>query len=75
MACSAKQRGPWACGAGVSDWRSGPYREPIARGIEFLVKFVGKDGSAVKDGETMYSQGLAALTLAEPLDRMMLRAK
>ena len=41
----------------------GPYRERIARGIEFLVKCVGTEGSAIKDGETMYSQGLVAMAL------------
>ena len=47
----------------------GPYREHIARGIDFLVKLVGKDGNTVKDGETMYSQGLVAMTLCRAYDR------
>ena len=47
----------------------GPYREHIARGIEFLAKLVGKDGSAVKDGESMYSQGLVAMTLCRAYGR------
>jgi hypothetical protein len=47
----------------------GPYREPIARGIEFLVTLVGKDGSAVKGGETMYSQGLVAMALCRAYGR------
>jgi len=47
----------------------GPYREHIARGIDFLVEFVGEDGSALKDGETMYSQGLVAMTLCRAYSR------
>jgi hypothetical protein len=47
----------------------GPYREHIARGIEFLVTLVGKEGSAVKDGETMYSQGLVAMALCRAYGR------
>jgi hypothetical protein len=47
----------------------GPYREHIARGIDFLVTLVGKEGSAVKDGETMYSQGLVAMTLCRAYGR------
>lgn len=42
----------------------GPYRERIARGIGFLVDLVGEEGSALEGGETMYSQGLVAMTLA-----------
>ena len=47
----------------------GPYREQIARGIEFLVTLVGEDGSALKDGEMMYSQGLVAMTLCRAYGR------
>ena len=47
----------------------GPYREQIARGIEFLVTLVGEDGGALKDGETMYSQGLVAMTLCRAYGR------
>jgi beta-lactamase regulating signal transducer with metallopeptidase domain len=47
----------------------GPYREHIARGIDFLVTLVGKEGSAVKDGETMYSQGLVAMALCRAYGR------
>jgi hypothetical protein len=47
----------------------GPYREHIARGIDFLVEFVGEDGSALKDGESMYSQGLVAMTLCRAYGR------
>ena len=47
----------------------GPYREQVTRGIEFLITLVGEDGSALKDGETMYSQGLVAMTLCRAYGR------
>ena len=47
----------------------GPYREQVTRGIEFLVTLVGEEGSALKDGETMYSQGLVAMTLCRAYGR------
>jgi len=47
----------------------GPYRDQVGRGINFLVALVGDDGSALKADETMYSQGLVAMTLCRAYGR------
>lgn len=45
----------------------GPYKETIAKGIRFLSDqmVVGKDGGDMRNGKSMYTQGLAAIALAE----------
>lgn len=48
---------------------AGAGRSHGARGTEFLVTLGGEDGGALKDGETMYSQGLVAMALCRAYGR------
>jgi WD40-like Beta Propeller Repeat len=51
-------------GANHTHLDDGPYREVVAEGIDWLVAHQGPDGD-LRIGETMYSQGMATIALAE----------
>jgi len=47
--------------------QTGPYRQNVAAGLQFLLTRMGKDGSAWEPGGTMYSHALALMALCEDL--------
>ena len=51
-------------GAGHTHTGDSPYRENVARALVWLLNHQGPDGD-LRDGETMYSQGIATIALAE----------
>lgn len=53
-------------GAGHTHTREGPYREPVERGIRWLLRRQSSDGD-LRAGETMYGQTVAAVALCEAL--------
>lgn len=53
-------------GAGHTHHRDGPYREVVRRGLTWLIDQQADDGD-MRGPETMYSQGIAAIALAEAL--------
>lgn len=53
-------------GAGHTHLEDGPYREVVARGLAFLLSRQSEQGD-LRAGETMYSQGIATIALAEAL--------
>ncbi|MBL8764068.1 MAG: PD40 domain-containing protein [Phycisphaerae bacterium] len=53
-------------GAGHTHVRDGPYRETVAKSIDWLVAGQGRDGD-LRRGETMYSHSIATVALCEAL--------
>lgn len=53
-------------GAGHTHVAPGPYQDNVQRAIEWLVQRQRADGD-LRDGETMYSHGIATIALAEAL--------
>jgi len=51
-------------GADHTHMEDGPYRDVVERGVRWLVEHQGEDGD-LRLGETMYSQGIATIALAE----------
>ena len=50
-----------------STHQSGPYRQNVAAGLQFLISRMGKEGSFWEQGGTMYSHALGLLALCEDL--------
>ncbi len=50
-----------------STHQTGPYRQNVAAGLQFLIARMGKDGSFWEQGGTMYSHALGLLALCEDL--------
>lgn len=53
-------------GADHTHTRDGPYRDTVDRGLSWLVDGQTPEGD-LRDGETMYSQGIAAIAVSEAL--------
>lgn len=51
-------------GADHTHTKPGPYQDAVKRGIVWLVQSQGEDGD-LRQGETMYSHGIATIALAE----------
>lgn len=51
-------------GAGHTHTREGPYQQNVRKGLEWLVSRQAANGD-LRSGETMYSHGIAAITLSE----------
>jgi hypothetical protein len=51
-------------GADHTHLEDGPYRDVVERGLRWLLEHQGSDGN-LRIGETMYSQGIATIALAE----------
>lgn len=51
-------------GAGHTHAKDGPYRDLVQRGLAWLIARVDRNGD-IRSGETLYSQGIATIALAE----------
>lgn len=51
-------------GADHTHTKEGPYRDTVARGLAYLRSIQSEDGD-LRDGETMYSHGIATIALSE----------